>query len=235
MNRLMFTFGLAVVVLSNAVLLVRVAGNRSGGPVQTMELTDTELPMMPREPEDTSVSLRIAWRPFYGGMSGSQVPRDRGVTFDPEKLRTLGFRLSTPDQKSPDFRAPQRRLLFVALEYSADRSETPSRLRAVDAAASYDELRARYPDAQRHLIVRGIVDAWPVDVQWAAPRWEGHVAMIVPSEVQVPLPYSKTLGNGRGNDLHYAVMLQYGRNLEPWVGSIRIAPRRGAEDAKTKK
>ncbi len=239
MSRTAFILGLAVVFASNAVLLFKVAGNRSGGPVQTLELTETELPMMPREAEDTSVSLRLAWREYFPDTGGTQVSPDRGLTFDHEKLRELGFRLGSPDKKAPDFRAPQRRLLFVALENAADsRDETKrrkSRLRAVDAAASYDELRAKYPDGRSHLIVRGIVDAWPVEAQWAAPRWEGRVAIVVPSEIQVPLPYSKTLENGQGKGLHYAVTLHYGHNLEPWVGSIRLTHLGGAENAETKK
>ncbi len=247
MNGKGFISAMIVLLIGNAILLSRVASNRSGGPVQTIELTEKELPMMPRGQEDSSVGLRIAWRTNTGGLSGSQVARDRGVVFDGERLRSMGFRLGTPDDKAPHFRVPQRRLLFVALEYAADAPVIPpggavqdlsgarprpapegerwrSRLKAVDADPSYALLRARFPDPGRYLIVRGVVDAWAENVpsRGAVPRWEGYVAMIMPSEIQVPLPFSKALADEPGKEPHYSVTLHYGHSLEPWVGSVHV-------------
>jgi len=248
MNRIGFILGLAVLLISNATLLTRVGANSSGGPVQTIELTEGELPMMPRGPEDSSVSLRIAWRPIDSRPASSQAGRERGITFDEEKLLSMGFRLGKPDEKDPQFRVPQRRLLYVALEVSPEAPHLPSaaagpgqtdarpqaspaaagfrsRLKAVDAGSSFEQLRARYPDGKRHFVVRGVIDAFAVNdpSKGAAPHWEGYVAMILPSEVQVPLPFSKNLAGEQGKEPRYSVTLHYGRNTEPWVGSIQVA------------
>jgi hypothetical protein len=53
----------------------------------------------------------------------------------------------------------------------------------------------------------------------------GHVAQVLPFFVHVPLPYARLLSplkpRGPGQGPRYSVTLHYGRNLEPWVGSIR--------------
>ncbi len=233
MKKMAFVLGLAVIVLSNAILLIRVARNRSGGAAQTIEMTDRELPLMPREPEDTSASLRLDWRRYSAGINGVRAPREANVVFEQEELRSLGFRLGTPDEKDPKFRVPQRRLLYVALEYSAsdeataistataERKPWRSRLRAVDAGESFEILQEKYPDKRRHLIVRGLVDAWAVNdpARHDPPRWEGYVTMVIPSEIQVPLPFSKVLAS----EPHYVVTLHYGRNCEPWIGALSVS------------
>ncbi len=249
MSRIAFILGLAILAISNAVLLMRVEANRTGGPVQTIELTERELPMMPRGPEDSSVGLRVAWRGFLNRPGAAYPQGDSGNTFDSEKLRSLGFHLVTADDKAPEHRWPQRRLLYVALEYAADSSEEPaagsapdkgearplsvaasegrrSRLKVVDAAGGFDQLRTRYPDPRRHLIVLGVVGVSITDAgQASGPRWVGRVEQILPSEIQVPLPYSREISpepGETGKIRHYTVTVHYGRSLEPWVGSAKI-------------
>ncbi len=253
MNRSAFILGLFLILASDAILLGRVALNRSGGPIQTMELTDRELPMMPRDQEDSSVSLRVTWRSFYTGPASAQFPLDRETTFDSEKLQSLGFNCGTPDSKSQLYRAPQRRLLYVALELRevasaessgqsapmpagsqersvAGKNRARSRLVVVDAARNFAQLRGKYPDARSHLIVQGIVAASTFHDPKTEKEsgWVGRVTGILPPEIHVPLPYSRDLNRpeaekGRLSD--YTVTLLYGRNMEPWIGSIAMSPK----------
>lgn len=254
MKRKALFLGLAVILASNAVLLIRVAKNRSGGPIQKIELTERELPLMPRGEEDSSVSLRVAWRPyFFSWPDNTRINENREGTFDNEKLQTLGFNCGTADEKSPYFRVPLRRLLYVALEYRENLSEEPagetgpaqsgglrrsaaevnraqSRLMVVDAGRSFEQLRLRYPDPRKHLIVHGLVMASTVyDPRTARdPYWLGRVAGVLPSEIHVPLPYSTEFNRLAAEDRglsSYSVTLHYGRNMEPWIGSITLKPR----------
>jgi hypothetical protein len=252
MNAKSLALGLTVILAGNAVLLIGVARNRSAGPIQTVELSERELPMMPRGEEDSSVSLRLEYRPrFFRWRDDAHADGSREGTFDGEKLQALGFRCGTADAASPYFRVPRRRMVFVALEYRENLSDEPagkpvpipsnigqqsataagrtqSGLVVVDAARSYEQLRLKYPDPRKHLIVRGLVAASTVDNPGSAkdPYWLGRVAGILPPEIQVPLPYSmelNRLGAEERKLSRYAVTLHYGRNMEPWIGSVTVS------------
>jgi hypothetical protein len=246
--------GLSVVLAANALLLIGVARNRSAGPIQTIELTERELPMMARGEEDSSVNLRFEYRPRYLRWRGDAgISENTEGLLDSEKLQTLGFQCGTPDASSPYYRVPLRRLEYVALEYmenppeesagkagpvpsvAGQRSEqaivrSQSRLKVVDAARSFNELRLKYPDRRKHLIVRGLVLASAVNDPNSAnhPRWIGRVSDVLPSMIQVPLPFSIELNRLAAEDRkssHYTVTVHYGRDLEPWIGSITVNPR----------
>ena len=51
-----------VIVVANAVVLLQVAHNRNGGPIETIRLTERELPLNYRENENSEVSVRLNWR-----------------------------------------------------------------------------------------------------------------------------------------------------------------------------
>ena len=178
---------------------------------------------------------------------------EKDVTFDGEKLQALGFRCGTPDSKSPFYRQPQHRLAYVVLERSEETADAapnepasgaspvqsvpqpapglppsyaPSTLVVADASGSFDELRTRYPDAQKFLIVRGVIGISPLydKVSATESRWIGRVSELVPGEIHVPLPYAgelNRLAGEKGSLSRYTVTLHYGPRLEPWIGSIR--------------
>ena len=107
--------GLAIIVISNVIALVGVSVNRSGAPVQTIELTERELPMQPRDKEDSSIRLRLAWRrsayQFFPRPAAFDFPFDRA------KLQELGFDCSAATPKDPGYRQPPLREVYVLLEH----------------------------------------------------------------------------------------------------------------------
>ena len=109
---------------------------------------------------------------------------------------------------------------------------TKSRLFVIDASQDMAELRSRYPDRSRVLIVRAIIRARMEDVkdlktgEVIGHNIIGTVAMVLPSDIHVPLPYSRLLAPlepaAAWQEPRYTVTLQYGRRLEPWVSAIKI-------------
>jgi hypothetical protein len=247
MRRFRLTAALILIALGNGVALLGVARNRSGGPVQTIELTERELRLVPTSPDDTSVRLRLDWpRPRRDG--GSPV-------FAEHRLKELGFACPPPDAAGETYRElPRDAFIAFELDPSAgqDRSpeETPeervasaelprraagapaapSRLVVVDASLDYDQLRRRYPDRQKHLVVCGVIAAHLVQERDTAAgkpvakRWQGNLAFLIPREINVPLPYSRTLDplKRRAEPQRYRVVLHYGRKLEPWVANVEV-------------
>jgi hypothetical protein len=115
MKRTGLILGLAIIVISNVIALVGVSVNRSGAPVQTIELTERELLMQPRDKEDSSIRLRLAWRrsayQFFPRLVSYDFPFDRA------KLQELGFDCSADTPKDPGYRQPPLREAYVVLEH----------------------------------------------------------------------------------------------------------------------
>jgi len=108
---------LAIVVLSNAFVLVHAWSNRRGTPDAEVVLTQRELSVISNWTETSSIVLILDWRHW------NYVNQDSGSTawFTEEKLRQLGFDVQIP-ANAPDARRlyanqPPRQV-YVALEYN---------------------------------------------------------------------------------------------------------------------
>ena len=246
--------GIALVLLVNILALIGVARNRAGDPVQTIELTERELPLQTMGQDNSGVMLRLAWSapPF----------RSPEPELDRAKLETAGFSLQFPaGSQSKDITLMPREA-YVALEYVGaawvgwlkqaeeqkknnqfenqrpvgvrNANKEPigeSHLCAVDVSRSWTELRSRYPDQSRVLIVRAVLTARLEDVTEKAGgavisiNVYGSVSEILPSMINVPKPYAGLLSPLKprtGPEPRYSVTLKYGRNLEPWVAGVRL-------------
>jgi len=208
----------AVVILSNALVLFGVARNRAGAPVETIQLTQRELPKGFSEKEDTGVSLRFSW---------NVIPGDENSWLDRAKLETLGFDTAAAlrDTKHP----PLPRPAYIALEYNGPAWErwvqmmqstkvfhplagdTQPRLLAIDAAKSPDGLLQKYSDQQKYLIVRGVIRAF-VNTGRGSKQLYGSVSEILPQDIHVPPSLSTAFSTPS-----YTVTLAYGHRFEPWV------------------
>lgn len=218
----------AVILVTNGVVLTEVARNRSGGPIETIQLTERELPLNFREKENTGVEVRLNWRRFSLGA-------DEFSWLDRPKLEGLGFDYMRAMQDP--LHPPLPRPAFVALEYngpawekwlnSTQRSKQPfgtqpemySRLFPVDVASTPEVLLRKYPDRAKYLIVIGMVQLSPITRQ-------GHlqllssISQLLPDSIHVPLPLSNPLSLVVGTDPaspRYTLTLSYGRSFEPWL------------------
>ncbi len=117
MKRTRTLLAIAVVLASNIFVLIGVAGNRSGAPFTTIELTERELGLRTLPEDDSGITLALNWRepPDGVGPQGRFLPKE----FDCPKLRELGFNCAIPSDESAA-RFQIHRELFIALEYDGE-------------------------------------------------------------------------------------------------------------------
>ncbi|HTS48179.1 MAG TPA: DUF4824 family protein [Bryobacteraceae bacterium] len=211
----------AVVIVSNALVLIGVARNRAGAPVETIQLTQRELPKGFSEKEDTGVSLRFNWNM---GLP-TTYPYSSFSWLDQAKLESIGFN-TTAALRDPKHQ-PLPRPAFVAFEYNgpaweqwvqARKQESGqfdptalSRLVPIDAGKSAEQLLQKYSDRQRYLIVRGVIRAF-VNTGKASKQLDGSVSEILPQNVHVPPSLATAFSAST-----YTVTLAYGHRFEPGV------------------
>ena len=210
----------AIVIVSNAIVLIGVARNRAGTPVESIQVTQRELPTGFHEKEDTGVSLRLTTIQYF-------IQPEQTSWLDQSKLESLGFGTAAAlrDPKHP----PLPRPAFIVLEYSgpawddwlrraqhapyftATQAEVQSRLVAIDAGKSPEPLLQKYSDRQKYLIVRGVIRAY-VNIKPDGNRIEGSVSELLPQNIHVDPSLASAFAK-----TPYTVTLAYGQRFEPWV------------------
>jgi len=242
MRRVLVLTAAAVVLATNAWILIAAWHNRSGPSGGTMELTERELRLVQVPWESTATSLELRWDVV------SDAPGDRPAWLDATKLAELGFDCTVP-VRSPNakehYESMPPMLFFVVLEYEgvawrqARRGdpEPETRLFVVDAGRDARRLRDRYADTERYVITRGVVrlkyeGPSPEDgMLLATPRLRGRISSILPSQIFVPRPHSRVLEEFRHRgppapdppegEPRFAVTVSWGSNYEPWVLGVR--------------
>ena len=215
----------AVIIVSDAFVLIGVARNRAGTPVETIQLTQRELPTGFHEKEDTGISLRFNWNIGFGVANSSS-------WLDEAKLKSLGFDAGEPRDIQHQ---PLPRPAFIVLEYNgpawddwlrgaqrlpyfkATQTEVQSRLFAIDAGKSAEPLLQKYADRRRYLVVRGVIRAYanhtdPVTHGVGPWRLEGSVSELLPQNIHVDPSLAPAFAKAP-----YTVTLAYGQRFEPWV------------------
>lgn len=116
---------IALVVLTNVVVLAGVAYNRSGEPDATVVLTERELHWQDNwrgmDREDSGLYLRLKWD--MSGYDSFNWEYDQNTWLDKEKLEALGFDTSYPldDKKASRYYNRQiKRQGYVVLEFDGD-------------------------------------------------------------------------------------------------------------------
>ncbi len=123
-NRRTLLFGLAFIVLSNAIALAGVVYNRSGEPTSSMTLTERELSLPSQygfTAESSGISLRLRWRDFDRNKTNLHYSYWTPTKWlDADKLRALGFDVAYPLNKRDSPRRYQKILskeVYLVLEY----------------------------------------------------------------------------------------------------------------------
>jgi hypothetical protein len=241
--RRILVLGAALVVLvANGWGVWQGARNRNDARGGTLRLSERELPLQAVALESSVTVLRLNWR-----TDGSDTePRRPPAWLDARKLAALGFDCRLPldsPQAQRHYSATPARPVFLALEFQAGTSEAtpvPGRpdtgLVVVDAAADPQELRARHPDPQRHVVCRGLVRMTfrtrsADGVRPGTPRLEAWVNDLRPAEISVSKPTNRLLTALRRTvseeesrplgEPRFSAQVRWGTHYEPWVDDVR--------------
>jgi len=239
-----------IVCVTNAVALGRGLLNRRGATTGAITLTERELPIITSGPESTATILRLEWRsPEDSEGFPCDKIRPLGFTCPDRPLSGDSRELGQPNRTGYvvlEYDGPASQRLRKRREADAAKqaAQNPSsvspnpwwlnqetRLVAIDVGADPGALRRTYTDTARYLIAMARIAAHPTaipDSQFMTVS--GVVLGLMPSTINVPLPLSTTLREAAA--LHsgdtpqswtprYAVTVQYGRFLEPWVVEVR--------------
>ena len=247
--------GILLVLAANTIALIKVSINRAGTPIQSIELTERELALQNMGQDNSGVGLLLRWTrtPIRGqetlfsreqleaigfdfrtpagtaGKDVSLIPRAALIVleYDGDSYRRWVERWNAEmpaNKQEGSSRGPQTAGNF----YDNEDPQSVSRLFPIDIGTDLKELRRRYPDQSRYLIVSAVIRASIEDPAPggtnAAPRYAGFVQQVLPFYINVPLPHSRTLALLKpqtGKPPRFSVALRYGSNLEPWVTAIK--------------
>jgi hypothetical protein len=249
MKRILVLAAAAVVLASNAWILVSTAHNRSESTGGTVELTERELGLPPMWGDSTAIFLDLKWNVRSGDPELSRSPDWLTLA----KLGELGFdcRMPVTDPEARDrYAAVPPSPVYLVLEYEGEAWKTDprgpeqrTRLYAVDAGLDAPRLRKMYPDPARHIVVRAVVGLRLVDrsfrdgAPFSEPRLRGSIQKLLPGHVFVPPPYSLVLQELRrrgeeseektGREPRFAVKISWGRDHEPWLEGVRLLTSKG--------
>ena len=244
----------AVVVVSNLWALGLAAVNRQGEPDAVLQLTEREVSLVPGGPENSAVSLRLAW-------SGPNITREAGVVRPGEARRA---RLRLPPSGDPGERETLlRRPGAARLRGPGVRGSGVAALRGRPGAERrYDVGRRRRhtscswtsiwtppvfgratPTARASPSRRRSWGPWSISEPGHAPRLRGRVFEVLGSDLNLPRnlrrgiePLIPRAGRSRGaaasgaktapSGPRYAATIRWGGRLEPSVEAIRMTEER---------
>jgi len=98
-----------------------------------------------------------------------------------------------------------------------------TRLFAIDTGLEYDELRKKYNDFDKYLIVKALVTMVDKDYYKDKTKVKGYLKNLSITQIHIPLPYKKeleTLKSEWNIEPRYSVKLRYGQRFEPWVVEV---------------
>lgn len=105
-----------------------------------------------------------------------------------------------------------------------------SRLFVIDAGLDAQQLREKYPDRRRFLLLRGTVRPTLRGRVGSAEQAAGYVARIgtgrihVPHALRGPLESARGVGEPGGGD-RFSAELLVGQRLEPWIADLKPVPK----------
>ena len=244
MRRGLILTAAAVVLAANLSGVWQASRNRSEPRGGRLELTEEELHFEPAALESTAILLHLQWRVRREEADERVAPG----WLDTAKLRELGFdcrmAVDSPGARG-HYTSTAPRPAYLVLELAADSSTNATvepkklkRLEVVDAGPEPTRLRARYPDADRSAIVRGVVGLvyrdrdYRTNEKLPAPRLEGRIHSLSPGEIFVPRPYSQLLSSLRRDEAkakeaqakkqRFKATICWGTNYEPWIADLRL-------------
>jgi Domain of unknown function (DUF4824) len=240
-----------IVCATNLVALGMGLLNRRQAPAGAITLSERELPRMNFGPESTATILQVTWTTRDGEGFPCDRIRPLGFTCPQEPFSSDSREFSQPartgyvalEYDGPAWEQVRKRREADAGEFAVRDPASPAsiswalnhatRLVVIDVGADPDVLRRTYTDPSRYLISMARITARPMPVPDApgVSKLSGFVAEMLPSTINVPLPFSTLIREAEASHSadppqswtpRYTVTLQYGRFLEPWIVDVRV-------------
>ena len=219
----------AIAVVANGLALAAVGYNRSSD-VRRLVLTEAELPLS--YGYSGSSALRMTWLADF----------TTGVFTEPQ-LRAAGFDLPPASTASYENASALGRAAAVAIDvdgparqqwmdrfyaHAQPQAVPPStRLVVVDVGRDLASMRTAHPDAQRTIVMWGLVVPTRSSDQggWT---WHGNLSTLLPGEIHLPPGMRDLVTTARSGEIqaYYDVVLCVGARGEPWIESITARGRR---------
>ncbi|HSK08796.1 MAG TPA: DUF4824 family protein [Vicinamibacterales bacterium] len=233
----------AVLLVSNLAVLAGAGWNRRAEPEAVLELTERELRLPPSVAENTALALSLTWVDPGGGRRiepGQQVI----AWFDRTKLEAIGFDCRAPlnTESVVRYRSLPSRRTYAVLEYDGDawRRLAPaaagparggSRLVVVDAGNDAGELRRRWPDRTRTVVVPAAAGVAVDEAPDGRLTLRGRILQVFPMQLNVPRGLRGPLeplqqrradqpAPEAGHEPRYRVRVHWGREA-PWIMDVR--------------
>ncbi len=121
MKRFGLYIAIAIVMITNVIILSGVAYNRSGNPEFSIDLTERELPLKHISKENSGLFLSLNWNMQGKTINGSNSPKNNWL--NKSKLEQLGFNTSFPLDTKRSWEQYYSQLpkeAFIVLEYEGD-------------------------------------------------------------------------------------------------------------------
>lgn len=224
--------GLGLIGLINLNSLSSVIYNRSGEPSSRVVLSEYELrPLKHSSFADSSrISLILEWRTTA---DNSNTPYSHNTRLlSQQQIQRLG--LSPKANCADNCRLPPSLAVFAVFALTDTLPAEPkkdalfysnrSRLQLLDISLDQQDLRARYPDPQRYLILAA--QAKPVN------QYTGGLEVYLElsqNSINVPTQWQaslRPLGRCKSEPNqapHYQIELSVGQRLEPWVSEVKVS------------
>ncbi|MBI5384756.1 MAG: DUF4824 family protein [Verrucomicrobia bacterium] len=242
MRRFLIIIAAAVVLAANLWAVLQSSRNRAVALGGRLELSEEELRFEPQPFDSTVIVLNLRWRLRQEGADDPAAP----PWLDAAKLTELGFDCRLPLDRpgaKEHYRSTAPRPAYLVVKRAADVTTNatgePTKLKGlvvVDAGPEPARLRTRHPDTDRSAIVHGVVSL--AYVEWnhrehkklPTPKLAGRIDTLLPSDIGVPLPYSRLLfqhdaskrKDAPAQGPRFKATVCWGANYEPWIADLRL-------------
>ena len=231
----LFIFSFLLVVVVNLLILYRVYDNRTSTPDSVVTLTQRELSLpYSKFYEDGGYEhnkirfFHINWRIYSTNGYYFNSP----TCLDSDKLKELGFDIDRY-MKNDQISIPRDAYVVLEVNSSLYKKEIgiignhyqSSRLYVIDAGIDRYELRDKFPQRDKYIILKGVINTQYTYTEKKKDGIKGYIESLSVTNIHIEQKYHKILldlfENKKSEQIvEYKVKVAFGSRLEPYIISL---------------